>query len=266
LGRQSVVRNAFWLTIIAASALAIGAGFFQASLTTHPPPLVRMRGTSRSTPQPLVAQTKQSGALQTDAFAFDDVVVQRPRSDVEEWRPARLAVVVAICGYSVVAESQWVRIGLPFAFVVDPTAPNAVGMASLVRDAGDGLFVQLDAPPTASQLIRLHLRLGAFDGVASREATGMARALRGSGLTFLDERGDRAVASEFARNGVRLLQRDVTADDLSAPGYIAFMLGQASAISRRIGPAIVLVRPLPATLSALRTFASSHAVRMVSLH
>lgn len=260
-----MVRNFFWLTIIAASALAIGAGFFQASLTTHPPALVRMRGKARSTPQPLLARTKQSGALQTDAFALDDVVVERPRSDAEAWHSARLAIVVALCGYSVVAESQWVRAGLPLTFVVDPAAQNAVGFASLVRGAGDGLFVQLDSPPTSSQLIRLHLRLGSFDGVASREAAGMARALRGSGLAFLDERGDRAVAAEFARNGVTLLQRDVTADDLSAPGYIAFMLGQASAISRRIGTAIVLVRPFPATLSALRTFASSHPVQMVSL-
>jgi len=43
------------------------------------------------------------------------------------------------------------------------------------------------------------------------------------------------------------------------------MLERAAALSRRTGPVVVFVRPLPATLTALQAFAQTHDVRMIAL-
>ena len=155
---------------------------------------------------------------------------------------------------------------MPIAFVIDPHAAQAAAFARLVRDANQTLFVQVGAPPNAARLDALHRSLGAFDGVAAREPGGMAFALRGTGLTFFDERGDAADPNEFAAAGVTLVRRDVTADDRSAAGYVAFMLSRAAALSRRVGTVVVLLRPLPASLDALRAFGADRSVSIVALH
>lgn len=260
------MRNAFWWALIAAALAAIGSGFVQATLQTKPPPVAQLRTAPESVPtsQPNVLRELQRQDV-GDAFAQDDVVVDRARTPEPQWQTERLKIVVGVCGNSVAAESGFLRLHFPIAFVVDPAAPQARAFAELVRGNGDVLLVQQASAPDAETLATLRRSLGPFDGVASRNAAGMAIALRGTGLLFFDERGDRANAIDFAATRVPLIQRDVTADNRSASGYVSFMLERAAALSRRTGPVVVFVRPLPSTLVALQTFAGSHDVRMIAL-
>ena len=76
---------------------------------------------------------------------------------------------------------------------------------------------------------------------------------------------DSADASEFTTAGVPLVQRDVTADDRGATGYVSFMLSRAAGLSRRVGTVVVLLRPLPTSLEALRGFNASRNVTLVAL-
>ena len=265
-----MIRNAFWATLIVGALAAIVAGFFQASATTHPPPVAQLRSAQQAERQPApVARTAEGGGAPdratNDGFASDDVVVERVRAVQSQWQPERLALIVGLCGKSVAAESGFLRLGFPAAFVVDPQAPQAAAFSKYVRDAGQALFVQVPGPPDAASLDRLRRALGPFDGVASRDAAGMAAALRGSQLAFFDELGNSANAASFAALGVQLYQRDVTADDRSGPGYVSFMLARAAGLSRRVGPVIVFVRPLPSTLAVLRAFPNGRDVQMVAL-
>ena len=262
-----MLRNAFWLVLCAGALTAIAAGFVQASFTTHPPPLAQVR----RAPPPLppraapAAAVNAAGAAPADEFTADDVVVERTRSDHSQWQPERLMLVVGLCGRAIAVESGFLRLSFPVAFVVDPNAAQAPKFAELVRSAGQTLLVQVTAPPSAAALTALHARLGAFDGVAAHDAAGMLPALRGTGLTFFDERGDSANAATFAAAQVALVQRDVTADDRASPGYVRFMLARAASLSRRVGPVAVFVRPLPSSLAAVRAFAGERAVQMVAL-
>jgi len=260
------VRDAFWIGVIVAALAAIAAGYVQAVVTTRPPPVATLRantndagglGESRAAPH-------LPDWIANDAFAQDDVVVERARPVAPAWRREQLAIFVGLCGRSVAAESGFLRLGIPLAFVVDPQAAQARAFAQLVRDAGDALYVQVAWPPGGAALRRFRGALGSFDGLASRNAGGMAAALRGSGLAFFDERGNAAQPLEFAAAGVPLIRRDVTADDRGAPGYVAFMLARAADLSRRTGPVVVFVRPLPSTLEALRAFGGSHPVDFVA--
>jgi Divergent polysaccharide deacetylase len=151
------------------------------------------------------------------------------------------------------------------AFIVDPHAAQAAAFAKLVRDANQTLLVQVSAPPSAVTLASLRRTFGDFDGVAARDARGMAWVLRTSGLIFFDERGDSADPDEFESAGVPLVRRDVTGDDRSAAGYVSFMLSRAAGLSRRVGTVVVLLRPLPSSLDALRSFNASRNVTLVAL-
>jgi polysaccharide deacetylase 2 family uncharacterized protein YibQ len=206
-----------------------------------------------------------SGGAVDDLFAQDDVVVERVRPSANNWHSEQLAIVVGLCGESVAAQSGFLRLGDPMAFIVDPHASQAAAFAKLVRDANQTLLVQVTAPPSAVTLASLRRTLGAFDGVAARDARGMAWVLRTSGLIFFDERGDSADSSEFATAGVTLFRRDVTADDRSSAGYVAFMLSRAAGLSRRVGTVVVLLRPLPSSLEALRSVNASRNVTLVAL-
>jgi polysaccharide deacetylase 2 family uncharacterized protein YibQ len=263
------VRNAFWLVLIAGALAAIIGGYVQGVTSAKPPPIVSRRARAHEAKNLPPAQRGlvhgSSGGAVTDLFAQDDVVVERVRPAANNWHDEQLAIVVGLCGESVAAESGFLRLGMPMAFVVDPHAAQAGAFAQLVRDANQTLLVQVSAPPSAVTLAALHRTLGAFDGVAARDARGMAWVLRTSGLMFFDERGDSADASEFATAGVTLVQRDVTADDRSASGYVTFMLSRAAGLSRRVGTVVVVVRPLPTTLNALRGLAASRDVSLVAL-
>ncbi|MBV8155791.1 MAG: divergent polysaccharide deacetylase family protein [Candidatus Eremiobacteraeota bacterium] len=262
------MRNAFWLILIAGALAAIIAGFVGGTLQTKPPPVAQLRRTAvRGAPLPPVGagSPREEESRAADAFAQDDVVVDRKRAAQSEWQPERLQIVVAICGTSVAAESAFFRLKVPLTFVVDPAAPQASAVAQLARSNGDEIFVQTDDPPYPQSLAAYRHAIGTFDGIASRNAAGMPMALRGTGLSFFDERGDAANALTFTSLGVPLIQRDVTADNRSGAGYVRFMLERAAALSRRLGPVVVLMRPLPSSYSALRDFVQTHDVRMIAL-
>lgn len=263
-------RNAFWVAIIVAAAAAIVAGFVQGSLATHPPPFAQVRNsehhTNRQTPAFAIAALR--GASQTrpsDTFAQDDVVVDRQRTASLQWQHESLAIVVGLCGQSIPIESGFLRLKFPLAFVIDPSGIAAAQFAQLVRANGDALLVQLSGAPSAGKLASLHAKLGRFDGIASRNADGMAAALQGSGLIYFDERGDAAGAHDFAQRKVAVVSRDTTADNRGSEGYVGFMLQNAAAMSRRSGPIVVFIRPLPSSLAALQTFADGHDVAFVAL-
>ncbi|HEY1978139.1 MAG TPA: divergent polysaccharide deacetylase family protein [Candidatus Baltobacteraceae bacterium] len=260
------MRSAFWWALIAGALAAIGAGYVQASVQTRPPPIAQLRSNPETlpAPQPGVRREAQTQALD-DAFAQDEVVVDRARTPQPQWQSEQLQLVVGICGSSVAAESGFLRLRYPVAFVLDPAAEQARAFADLVRDNGDALLVQLDEPPAVQTLAALRRTIGQFDGIASRHTAGMAVALHGTGLAFFDERGDAANGDTFARMGVRLVRRDVTADNRGGLGYVTFMLGRAAALSRRNGPVVVFVRPQPSTLEALADFGAAHDVRMIAL-
>lgn len=263
------MRNAFWLVLIAGALAAIIGGYVQGVVSAKPPPVTSLRASAheaQNLPPALRALAHGgSGGAIADLFAQDDVVVERVRPATNNWRSEQLSIVVGPCGESVAAQSGFLRLSNPMAFIVDPHAAQAAAFAKLVRDANQTLLVQVSAPPSAITLAALHRTLGAYDGVAARDARGMAWVLRTSGLLFFDERGDSADPSEFASAGVTLVRRDVTADDRSAAGYVSFMLSRAAVLSRRVGTVVVLLRPLPSSLDALRSFKASRNVALVAL-
>jgi polysaccharide deacetylase 2 family uncharacterized protein YibQ len=263
------VRNAFWIVLIALALAAIVGGYVQGITSAKPPPVASLRASAheaKNLPPVLHALAHGgSGGAVADLFAQDDVVVERVRPAANNWRSEQLAIVIGLCGESVVAEAGFLRLGDPMAFIVDPHSAQAAAFAKLVRDSNQTLLVQVTSPPSAVTLASLHRTLGAFDGIAARDARGMAWVLRTSGLIFFDERGDSADASEFTTAGVPLVQRDVTADDRGAAGYVSFMLTRAAGLSRRVGTVVVLLRPLPTSLEALRTFNTSRDVTLVAL-
>lgn len=258
--------NAFWWTLITGALAAIGVGYAQATVQTQPPPVAQLRSSAGivPSPDPTVSREPQTQTLD-DAFAADDVVVDRARAPKPQWQNEQLQLVVGICGASIAAESGFLRLHYPIAFIVDPAAAQARPFADLVRNNGDYVLVQAGAPPGPKTLAAFRRAIGRFDGIASRQAAGMALALRGTGLTFFDERGDAANANAFANAGVPLVRRDVTADNRTGLGYAIFMLGRAADLSRRTGPVAVFVRPLPSTLAALEAFSTTHDVRMIAL-
>lgn len=258
--------NALWWTLIGGALAAIGAGYAQATVQTQPPPIAQLRSSAGvvPTPAPAVRTEPQTQTLE-DAFAGDDVVVDRARKPPAQWQSEQLQLVVGVCGASVAAESGFLRLHYPIAFIVDPKALQARAFANLVRSNGDALLIQAGEPPSPQTLAALRRTIGQFDGIASRNPAGMALALHGTGLAFFDERGEAANASAFASEAVPLVRRDVTADNRSGIGYVTFMLGQAAALSRRTGPVVVFVRPLPSTLAALTAFGTTHEVRMIAL-
>jgi polysaccharide deacetylase 2 family uncharacterized protein YibQ len=264
------VRNAVWLVLIAGALAAIVGGFVQGITSAKPPPVAALQ-TSKHEAQHLPPALKAlarggSGGAVNDVFSQDDVVVERPRAAANNWRNEQLAIAVGLCGESVAAQGGFLRLGVPLAFILDPHASQARAFAKLVHDANQTLLIHVSMPPSAVTLASLHRNFGAFDGIAARDSSGMSPALRGSGLIFLDERGDGADENAFANDGVTLVRRDVTADDRSSEGYVAFMLSRAAGLSRRVGTVVVLLRPLPSSVDALRTFNAGGNVSIVALH
>jgi len=186
------MRSAFWWALIAGALAAIAAGYLQAVVHTQPPPLAELRAATQ-TPEN-THNVRREPQVQTvrDAFSQDDVVVERARTPQPQWQSERLELVVGICGSSVAAESGFLRLHYPIAFVIDPAAAQARAFADVVRGNGDSLLVQAGEPPSPRTLAAIRREIGPFDGIASRRAAGMAIVLRGTGLTFFDERGDAA--------------------------------------------------------------------------
>ena len=208
------MRNVFWIALIAVALAAIVGGYVQGITSAKPPPVASLRSSAheaKNLPPALHALTHGgSGGTVADLFTQDDVVVERTRPAADNLRSEQLSIVVGLCGESIAAESGFLRLSEPLAFIVDPHAAQAPAFAKLVRDPNQTLLVQVTAPPSAVTLASLHRKLGAFDGVAARDARGMAWVLRTSGLIFFDERGDSADSSEFAsrRRNARTARRD----------------------------------------------------------
>lgn len=257
------------LVIIALALASILGGFLEGRATT-PPPTVVLHQRAPASSAPVASRLRGldraegADAAIDDPFSQDDVVVDRPAKRVSSWLPEQLAIVVGLCGESVVVESRFLRLALPIAFDVDPHAPQARAFADLVRDEHDVLFLHVDHPVSSSDLVALRAKMGPFDGIASRSAAGMPKRLAGTDLLFFDERGD-ADPGPFAAAGVPLVQRDVTVDDRSAPTYISFMMERAAMRSTRDGRTVVFMRPLPNSLGALNQFTHDRATDIVAL-
>lgn len=256
--RTTIVSLAF----IGLALVAIVGGYVSGEAGARPPAIAGVR--PAPTHSVVAVLHGASDAAVMDLFSDDDVVVERPAVDASNWLPARLSIVVALCGASSVIDAQFLRLGVPVAFDLDPHAAEATSTARYARSAGDLVFVHLDHPPRPAEIATLRKRYDAIDGIASRDAGGMPQALERTGLAFLDERGD-AAAEPFGRAGVTLYQRDATVDDRTARSYVDFMLARAARRSERQGRLVVLVRPLASSLEALENFTKTRSAQIVPL-
>lgn len=250
------------LAVIALALSAIVGGYASGVANAPVSPIVKLHPTGAHAVTPKRGVSSDSSV--NDAFSDDDVVIERPILEQEHWIPASLSVVVGLCGDNAALDGAFLRLGMPVALDVDPHARDADRTARYAADEHQLLFIHVTAPPSDDTLARLRDRFGKFAGVASRTSVGMANALNGSGLIFLDERGD-ADRAEFAQNNVRIIQRDTTVDDRTGNAYITFMLDRAAMRSRRVGRLVALMRPLPNTLAALQAFAGTRSAQIVAL-
>lgn len=250
------------LALIAIALAAIVGGYMSGRAGAHPPRLVDLHPSSAPPMRPVRGDA--SDAAVRDLFSRDDVVVGRRMPRSATWHEPQLALVVGLCGESAVLDVQFLRLDVPVALDVDPDGPDAVATVTYARDARAPVLIHLDAPPSAEQLRALRARFGTFAGIASRNAAGMAAALAGRDLLYFDERGT-ARPQQFEARGVPLLSRDTTVDDRSSRSYVRFMLSRAAVRSAREGPLVVLVRPLPNSLAALRAFAGTRSTEFVTL-
>ena len=256
--------EAFWLTVIGLALAAIVAGYASGASSARIPP--RPAEHARVTAPPVHAVLHDpSDAAVNDLFSNDDVVVDRSAApDEARWQQPTLAVVVGLCGYSADADESFMQLPIPIAFDIDPHAPQAARVAELAREAHDLVLVHLTDAPTQTRLTALRRQLGAFDGIASRNAPRFVQVLDGTGLLYFDERGD-ADAWEFRNVGIAFARRDVTVDDRTDSGYIRYMLGRAVQRSERVGPLIVLMRPARHSYGALAALQASRSVDFVPL-
>lgn len=250
------------LAVIALSLAAIAGGYMSGVSNAPVSPIVKLK--PMPSPSVRAVRNGSSDSGVDDAFSDDDVVVDRPVVEQTHWISPSLSLVVGLCGDNAALDGAFLRLGMPVALDVDPHARDADRTARYVNAEHQLLFIHVTSPPSQDTLLRLRDRFGAFAGVASRNSEGMPQVLNGTGLTFLDERGD-ADRAEFAQNHVAIVQRDTTVDDRTANAYITFMLDRAAMRSRRVGRLVVLMRPLPNTLAALQAFAGTRSAQIVSL-
>jgi polysaccharide deacetylase 2 family uncharacterized protein YibQ len=250
---------------LAVSALALAAifgGYVSGQAGARPPQIVVLHPVASPSVHALTHGYSDSAIA--DLFSDDDVVVDRAQTAASAWLPQRLAIVVGLCGQSAALDSEFLGLGLPLAIDLDPHGAEADRVARFITTQGLALLIHVGTPPSASMLHQFMKRFGHIDGIASRSATGMPEALRGTGLLFFDERGD-TDARAFAMSGVRFVARDTTVDDRSSPAYISFMLDRAALRSEREGRTVVLMRPLPNSLAALTKFLETRSAEIVAL-
>lgn len=252
------------LAIIALALAAILGGYLSGTAGARPPQIVSLHPmpSPRASVHPVSSGYSDSPVV--DLFSGDDVVVDRARTATSAWLPERLSIVVGLTGNSVAVDGEFLGLGLPIAFDLDPHAAEANRVAEYVMSQGLVLLIHVTEAPSAATVKRLRERFRRIDGIASRSTHGMASALRGTGLLFFDERGD-ADETPFLENGVRFVARDATVDDHSSPNYIAFMLERTAIRSQREGRMVVLMRPLPNSFAALSRFMGTRSAQIVAL-
>lgn len=252
------------LTVIALALAAILGGYFSGQAGARPPEVVTLHPAPSpgASVHPVSAGSSDSPVV--DLFSDDDVVVDRARAAASAWLPERLSVVVGLAGESAALDGEFLRLGLPVAFDLDPHGNEADRVARYVTSQGLVLLIHVNVVPSPATLKGLQRRFGRIDGLASQTTQGMADALRGTGLLFFDERGDGDAAS-FAENGVRYVARDARVDDHSSPSYITFMLQRTALRSERQGRMVILMRPLPNSLAALSSFLGTRSAQIVAL-
>lgn len=251
----------FWSLVAACGLGAIVAGMIGnariASRTVahaHPKAIVTAR------PVPATASPRRTHAALGDDW---DVVVDRtPLPDADG--NARVAVVVGPCGADPALDAAFARADLPLAMVIDPAGADAVTAAGLARSQRKPFYLQVGRVPSPAAIGHLLARFGGAGGFASADRRGMAPALAGTGLAFIDESGD-ADPAPFAKAGTGLIRRDLTVDDRDAAGYVTFMLGRAVVLASARGRTVAWMRPRAASLQALRAFAAARVRDLVAL-
>jgi|SRR5579863_7551696 len=255
--------SAISLAVIGLALAAILGGYLSGRTGAQPPSFVQLHDRSPDRATRAVLRDA-SDSVVSDAFSDDDVVVERPVTAAEHWFPERLAFVIGLAGGSAAVAAQFLRLDVPVAFDLDPSAAEARKVAALVKGRGDVLLLHVGHVPSSEALAALRVRFGDIDGLASRDDSGEAELLAGSGLMFFDERGD-ADPRSFTERGVPLVARDTTVDDRSARTYIAYMLDRAAVRSARQGRLVVFMRPQPHALDALNAFALTRSAQIVTL-
>jgi len=231
-------RTIFWSLV---AAFALWAFIYGAFHPPKPPPI------PKPTPLPRLAP---AGPARRDLFSRDPVIAGRTPRHGFIPGPARLVAMVGLCGSSLRNESAMLSAPFPIGVILDPSARDARRVAAVAHAHGDELFVQADRAPSATALKTWQKRFDGFLGIATRHPNRMIATLAGSTLVLFDERGA-SNPMEFTRSGIRLIRRDIRIDDRDSVPYITYMLEQATALARRRGIVVLLMRPRPTDLAAI---------------
>ncbi len=244
-------RSIFWMLL---AAFAFWAFAYGALHPPKPPPIPQPTALPRLAP---------SGPARRDLFSNDPVIAGRtPRRGFIPG-PARLVAMVGLCGASLAGERAVLDAPFPIGVILDPRARDARRVAAFAHARGEELFIQVDRAPNASELKRWRRAFGGFLGFATRHPDRAIATLAGSTFVLFDERG----ASDpraFARAEIRTIRRDVRIDDRDSVPYITYMLEQATALARRRGIVVLLMRPRANDLTAIeRLLRRRHDVQFV---
>jgi hypothetical protein len=250
----------FWSVVAACGIAAIVAGMVgNARIASHKAAAratTIAATTSHPTPTPIPHPS-------TASFGNDwDVVVDRGSSPNADGS-ARVAVVVGPCGTDPAIDAAFARMDVPIGIVIDPKGNDAVAAAALARSQRKPFYLQIGGVPSPAAIGSLLKRFDGAAGFASPAGRGMATALAGTGLAYVDELGD-ADPAAFAKAGTPLIRRDLTVDDRDAAGFVSFMLERAVVLGAARGRAVAWMRPRASSLQALRAFANQHAPDLVA--
>lgn len=231
-------RSIFWALL---AGFALWAFVYGALHPPKPPPI------PKPTPLPRLAP---SGPARRDLFSNDPVIAGRTPRHGFIPGPARLVAMVGLCGSSLAAERTMLSAPFPIGIILDPRARDARRVAKFAHTHGDELFVQAERAPSAPALRTWRKQFGSILGIATRHPNRMIATLAGSTLVLFDERGA-SNPMEFTRSEIRLIRRDVRIDDRDSVPYITYMLEQATALARRRGIVVLLMRPRRNDLTAI---------------
>lgn len=249
----------FWSGIAACGAGAIVAGMIgNARVTSRAASHAKAVALASAHPTRTPAHRPPTATFGDDW----DVVVDRASSPNADGS-ARVAIVVGPCGTNAALDAAFARVDLPVGMVIDPAGADAVASAALARSQRKPFYLQVAGVPSPAAIGRLLERFDGAAGFASPSSRGMAVALAGTGLAFVDERGT-ADPAPFAKVGTPLIRRDLTVDDRDATGFVSFMLGRAVVLGAARGRAVAWMRPRASSLQALRIFAKQHAPDLVA--